>query len=206
MECYTHFESLVCLLDLIVAAMTFIKDTELFFGDGEEDATELLKDRMERDIAIGIKFLLKAQVKSDFHNMKGAVPGRFTLKKLSPPPNNDGHEDDEDFEFAEVRIDYVQHSMSAVMAYERFLLDKKMQHENNKAFHRRVKDNVHKAARHVKHKINNAASSAVFVNYAILATVCIFVILVIALAYLPWSWIPILGRSKRRRRRVKRND
>ena len=186
--------------------MTFIKDTELFFGDGEENATELLKDRMERDIAIGIQFLLKAQVKSDFHNMKGAVPGRFTLKKLSPPPNNDELEEDEDFEYAEVRIDYVQHSMSAVMAYESFLLDKKLQHENKKAFHKRVNDNVHKAVRRVKHKINTATSSAVFVNYVILATVCIFVVLVIALAYLPWSWIPILGQSKRGRRRVKRND
>lgn len=188
--------------------MSFIKDTELFFGDDEEeDATELLKDRIERDVAAGIKFLFQAQVKSDFHNMKGAVPARFTMKKLSPPPNDDERQEDEDFEYAEVRIDYVQHSMSAVMAYESFLLRKKEEYQNNKAFHKRVNEHVRKAVNHAKHRIHKAASSSVFVNYAILATVCVFVLLVIGLAYLPWSWIPILGgRSNRIRRRVKRND
>lgn len=187
--------------------MTFIQDSELFFRD-EEDATELLKDRIERDVTSGIRFLLKSQVKTDFHYMKGAVPGKFTTKKLSPPPldsNDDRHENDKDFDYAEVRIDYVQHGMSAVMAYEKFLLDKIEANHSNKAFHKRVHENVHKAVRDVKHKIHKAASSSIFVNYAILATVWLVAILVICLAYLPWAWIPIVGGSKRRRR-VKRKD
>ena len=190
--------------------MTFIQDSEMFFSSEKGDATELLINRIERDVGSGIRFLLKAQLKSDNYNMKGAVPGKFTTRtKLSPPPHSSKSgesDDDEDYDFAEVRVDYVQHSMSAIMAYEAFLLDKIEKNHNQKAFHERVHENVHKAVRHVKHKINKVASSSLYVNCIILGSVCCLVILVVCLAYLPLSSIPFFGKRRRRRRRVKRND
>ena len=174
--------------------MKFIKESETFFGS-EGDATELLRDRIERDVGSAIRFLLRAQLKSDYNNMKGAVPGEFISENLEPSGNA-----------AEVRVDYVQHSMSAIMAYEAFLLDKIEKRHNQKAFHERVHEHVHKAVRHVKHKFDAATSSSAFINYLILGTACWLVSVVVCLAYLPWSWIPFFGQRSRRRRRVKRND
>ena len=189
-----------------VAAMTFIQDSEVFFG-GESNASELLKDRIERDVSMGIRFLLKAQQKTDFNLMRGAVPGRFTGKKPAAlPPVSKEEEYDEDYDMAEVRVDYVQHSMSAVMAYEAFLLDKMGKRHEQLAFHEKVHHAVHHAVRHVKHKFDNATASTVFVNYAILGAVCLLVTIVLSIVYLPTSWLPFSARRHRRRRRVKRTD
>ena len=189
-----------------VAAMTFIQDSEVFFG-GESNASELLKDRIERDVGMGIRFLLKAQQKTDFNLMRGAVPGRFTGKKPAAlPPVSKEEEYDEDYDMAEVRVDYVQHSMSAVMAYEAFLLDKIGKRHEQLAFHEKVHHAVHHAVRHVKHKFDNATASAVFVNYAILGAVCLLVTIVLSIVYLPTSWLPFSARRHRGRRRVKRTD
>jgi len=185
----------------LLAAMTFIEESEMFFGT-EGDSTEPLRNRIERDVGSAIRFLLRAQLKTDYNNMKGAIPGQVTTEKLDLPE----YGEDEDFDFAEVRVDYVQHSMSAVMAYEAFLLDKMEKRHNQKAFHERVNEHVHKAVKHVKHKFDTATSSSVFVNYCILGAVCLLFGVVVCLAYLPSSWIPFLGRRSRRRRRVKRKD
>ena len=184
-----------------VAAMTFIEESEIFFGT-EGDSTEPLINRIERDVGSAIRFLLRAQFKTDYNNMKGAIPGQVTTEKLDLPE----YGEDEDFDFAEVRVDYVQHSMSAVMAYEAFLLEKMEKRHNQKAFHERVHEHVHKAVKHVKHKFDTATSSSVFVNYCILGAVCLLFSFAVCLAYLPWSWISFLGRRSRRRRRVKRKD
>lgn len=192
--CFKRIISWVSTLQPAVAAMKFIKESEIFFGS-EGDATELLRNRIERDVGSAVRFLLRAQIKSDYHNMKGAVPEEVTSENLEPSGKG-----------AEVRVDYVQHSMSAIIAYEDYLRDKVEKRHNQKAFHERVHDHVHKAVRHVKNKFDTATSSSVFVNYLILGTVCWLVSFVVCLAYLPWSWIPFLGRKRRRRRRVKRND
>lgn len=212
-------------LEGLLAAMTFVQDSEIYFGGGG-DGAELLKDRLERDVDTGIRFLLKSQQKNDANNMRGAVPGNFNGRKpVLPPGSSSSHEEDasksksnsndessedeehdEDFELADVRVDYVQHSMSAVMAYEAFLIDKLAKRHKGKAFHEKVHEHVHKVVHHVKHKIDVASASSTFVNCAIMGSVCLLLTIVVCLAYLPWSAIPFLGRPRRRRRRVKRND
>jgi hypothetical protein len=81
---------------------------ERFIGIGE-DHVENLKERMYRDISIGIKFFAYSQETVETLNMHGGVPLKY-------PPNGDSNK--------EVRVDYVQHSMSAVIAYERLLRSK----------------------------------------------------------------------------------
>lgn len=235
--CFTY-DSRTCptatRLEGLLAAMTFIEDSEVFFGD-EHDATELLKDRIERDMDMGIRFLLTTQQKSDRNDMRGAVPGKFTGRQPVFPIHraesndddpistkagtyeneneNEPESEDKDFNLAEVRVDYVQHSMSAVMAYETFLLDKLEKRHAQKGFHEKVHENVHKVhekvhkvVHRVKLKINTATASEVFVNYAILGAICLLAIVVICLAYFPWSWPRFLARHRRRRRRVKREE
>jgi hypothetical protein len=208
----TFLKSLSCFHDLMaVAAMTFISDREVFFG-GDSDATELLKDRMERDVGMGIRFLLDAQQKNNHNEMRGAVPGMYNGRKpvvssSRAGENSNDESEDENYDLAEVRVDYVQHSMSAVMAYEKFLLKKMEKQHKKKAFHEKVHEKVHKVVHHVKHKFEAATASSAFGNYCILGAVCSLVTIVVCLAYLPRSMIPFLGRGRRRkRRRVKRND
>jgi len=202
--------------------MTFVEDTELFFGP-ETDATELLRDRMDRDIELGISFLLRAQQKHNQNEMRGAVPGKWTGR--APRSQNGSNDDnsnsedesnsekeskDPDFSIAEVRVDYVQHSLSAVMAYEAYLLDKLDQEHNSKGFHEKVHEKFHKVAHHVKHHIEKAKASSVFMNYAIIAALGALITLAVCLAYQPFAYVPFprlfLLAGHRRRRRVKRND
>ena len=210
-----------------MAALTFVQESELFLGGNTEegvsktdkgDATELLRDRIERDIEMGIRFLLKAQHKSDRNNMRGAVPGKYTGRRpvFSTTKNNraahddqkGSEDDDEDYYIAEVRVDYVQHSMSAVMAYESFLLNKTQQ--KRKRFHEIVHEKVHNVAdpifHHVRRKIDTATRSSTFVNYAILVAVGFLVLVVVGLAYCPASLLPFSRRYPQRRRRGKRED
>jgi len=193
-------------LEGLLAALSFIQDSEVFLG-GESDAAELLKDRIERDVDMGIRFLLKAQVKNTQKNMLGAVPGMYSGKR--PVSNDNSEDEDEDFDLAEVRVDYVQHSLSAVMAYEAFLERKLEKLRGDKAFHEKVHEKVKKVAHHVKRQIDVATASSVFVNYAILASASLFVCIAVCLAYVPLSLIPCLRRCHRRRRRkrrIKRQD
>jgi len=92
-------------LEGLLASMTFVKDSEMFL---EEDEAEPLKDRMMFWIRHGADFILNSMQyeDNDHHNMVGGVP------KIFPPRKGDDKE---------VRIDYVQHSMSAMIAYERML-------------------------------------------------------------------------------------
>jgi hypothetical protein len=92
-------------LEGLLAAMTFVRDDELFVVDWLPKV-ERLRDRMLFFIQLGINFLLDAQETDTTYNMHGGVPARF-------PPES---EDDKD-----VRVDYVQHSMSAMIAYETYL-------------------------------------------------------------------------------------
>lgn len=87
-----------------VAALTFIQDSEVY-GDNTN-----LRERIWDDVTLGIQFLLDAQQTSTDNNMRGAVPAKYPYKK--------GDDDDDDME---VRVDYVQHSMSAVIAYEQMI-------------------------------------------------------------------------------------
>mmetsp|Transcript_6369 Transcript_6369/g.15272 ORF Transcript_6369/g.15272 Transcript_6369/m.15272 type:complete len:200 (+) Transcript_6369:208-807(+) len=199
--------------------MTFIQDSEVFFGGrGEEegynsnnnsnDATELLKDRIERDVDMGIRFLLQAQQKSDQRNMRGAVPGKFTGKQPVFSAKGGNDEDDEDFDLAEVRIDYVQHSLSAVMAYEAYLLDKIEKRNAGKAFHEKVHEKVRSVADPIIHRVRNhidkATSTDANVNYGILGAMGLLVLAVVCVAYMPW--ICCSSRHRRRKRRIKRSD
>lgn len=222
---------------LSVAAMTFIQESELFLGSYSEedvdrkkdndqgDATELLLDRIEHDVGLGIQFLLEAQEKSNRNGMRGAVPGKFTGKRPSLPKkkdqrqqhqaSNDDEEDsgdedeDENYEISEVRVDYVQHSMSAIMAYEAFLLNKTKRKQ--KGFHQVVNEKVHRVTdpiiHHVRKKIGIATRSSTFVNYALLGGVICIVLAVVVLAYCPmlFTW-PCSKRYRHKRHRIKRKD
>jgi hypothetical protein len=95
-------------LEGLIAALSFIRPEERFIGL-DEDHVENLRKRMYRDIRIGIKFLVYSQETVETLNMHGGVPLKY-------PPDGDKNK--------EVRVDYVQHSMSAVIAYERLLLSK----------------------------------------------------------------------------------
>jgi len=215
-------------LEGLLAALTFVQESELFLGGNTEDAsrtdkgdaTELLRDRIERDVEMGIRFLLKAQQKSDRNNMRGAVPGKYTGKRpvLSTKYNRAGRiahddqegseDDDEDYYIAEVRVDYVQHSMSAVMAYESYLLNKTQQ--KRKRFHEKIHEKVHNIAdpilHHVRKKIDTATRSSTFVNYAILVAVGFLILVMVGLAYCPASLLPFSRRYPRRPRLHKRED
>lgn len=89
----------------MIAALSFVREHEMFTSDNEEGAERLL-DRMHHDIRAGINFLLNSQETDESNNMHGAVPVKFPS---------------EDHKAKEVRVDYVQHSMSAMIAYEKLL-------------------------------------------------------------------------------------
>jgi hypothetical protein len=85
-----------------VAALTFIQES-----DGDDDGEYFhLREQIWDDVTLGIQFLLQAQQTSTENNMRGAIPVKFP------------HRFDSDYE---VRVDYVQHSMSAMIAYEKML-------------------------------------------------------------------------------------
>jgi len=92
----------------MMAGLTFVKDDEMFL---EENDVELLRDRMVFWIQHGADFVTKSQYNKDNNNnnknMFGGVPRKFPQKS---------HDQ------MEVRIDYVQHSMSGIIALEQFLL------------------------------------------------------------------------------------
>ena len=153
--------------------------------------------------------------------MRGAVPGKYTGQHPANEKfyeSNLGHaadadadaasedeedSEDEDYDISEVRVDYVQHSMSAVMAYESFLLNKKNQKEEGKRFRDKVNEKVHRVADNMKHKIDDVTRSSTFVNLALLCIVVFLMLAMIGIAYFPLS---SLTRRKHRRRRVKRQD
>lgn len=96
-------------LEGLLAAMTFVRDDELFVADWVPKV-ERLRDRMLYFIEMGVDFLLESQETDTTYNMHGGVPAKYPTKR----------EDDK-----EVRVDYVQHSMSAMIAYEKFLENEK---------------------------------------------------------------------------------
>jgi len=213
--CFTY-DSRTCgtatRLEGLLAAMTFIGDSEMYLGT-EDDAAELLKDRIERDVGMGIRFLLNAQQKNDHNNMRGAIPGKFVIGDPQPPEQHHSGSSDEEhdlaFDLAEVRVDYVQHSLSAVIAYESFLLGRLEKNHGEKAFHEKVQEVYkvyHKVKRHVKHRFDIATASQAFVNYAILGSICFLVSVAVCLAYSPCSIFSFLAGRRRRRRRNKRKD
>ena len=79
------------------------------FKSDEENVVKPLRDRIFEDVSQGIEFILSSQQTSTENNMLGAVPVRF-------PPKADSALKD-----SSVRIDYPQHSMSAVIAYEAYV-------------------------------------------------------------------------------------
>lgn len=99
-------------LEGLLAALSFIRETEIFVGEREHVA-EPLRERMLHDVKAGIAFLLGSQETDDAYNMQGGVP-----EKYPPSKQND----------REVRVDYVQHSMSAVIAYENLVLNERYHH------------------------------------------------------------------------------
>ena len=96
-------------LEGLIAAMSFVRKDERFFAVDEKHVSNL-KERMMEAIEISIKFLMDSQEVNDSFSMHGGVPLRFPVKS------------DED---KVVRVDYVQHAMSAIMAYEELLKSQK---------------------------------------------------------------------------------
>lgn len=162
-------------LEGLLAAMTFVKDSELFV---EEDVAEPLKDRMMFWIRHGADFVLNSMEQEDKgnHNMVGGVP------KIYPPKRK---------EDKEVRIDYVQHPMSAMIAYEQML--------NREGLYA-PKAKIQRVASAVKRNIRKVAAS---VNrdsmeeqplYLILSIVLIVAVMVVAAS----SMVKKTPRSKKR--------
>jgi hypothetical protein len=89
-------------LEGLLASLSVVKDHEIFI-DVNTQKVAPLRDIMVRYIEIGVDFLLDAQQTEEANNMKGAIPARSPIIK--------------DVDSA-VRVDYVQHCMSAVIAYE----------------------------------------------------------------------------------------
>jgi hypothetical protein len=96
-------------LEGLTASLSFVRDSEMFVSE-YEDKAERLVDRMRHDIRLGVQFLIESQETDDSHNMHGGVPVIF------PAENHHSRE---------VRVDYVQHSMSAMIAYEKLLLSER---------------------------------------------------------------------------------
>ena len=92
-------------LEGLLAATTFVRDDELFVVDWDPKV-ERLQDRMLYFIQLGVDFLLESQEENTSYNMQGGVPAVY-------PADSDKKK--------EVRVDYVQHSMSAMIAYEKYL-------------------------------------------------------------------------------------
>jgi len=233
-------------LEGLLATLTFIKESEIYMGDEgiEDGTTELLRDRIEYDVAMGIRFLLNAQHKSNRNNMRGAMPGKYIPPKAVVDSNvnnddtdTDDEEDDEEEEnmTTEVRVDYVQHSMSAVIAYESYLLEKQQRIidessdgiNNNSNDNNNFKNKVHDVADHITKRIRSRMilpntmtttmtnnNNDTLANFALLGIILFFVLIIIYIAYMP----SLLGLSssslkrffnkKRRggRRRIKRQD
>jgi hypothetical protein len=89
-------------LEGLLACLSVVKDYEMFI-DVNGNVVVPMRERMLKYIELGVDFLLDAQQNEDIHDMKGAVPVRSPIER-----DSDGV----------VRVDYVQHGMSAVLAYE----------------------------------------------------------------------------------------
>jgi hypothetical protein len=112
--CHTGSDARTCptatRLEGLIAALSFVRPEERFVVDSQ-DKMENLRDRMIYFIELGIEFLLSSQETSTINNMQGGVPVKYPITE---------HQGSR-----EVRVDYVQHSMSGMIAYERLLLSKK---------------------------------------------------------------------------------
>ena len=203
----------------------------------EDGTTELLRDRIEYDVAMGIRFLLNAQHKSNHHNMRGAMPGKYVppitttttttnksnLKKLVDIDNGDEENEEEEEEqnmTTEVRVDYVQHSMSAVIAYESYLLEKQQRIIDDESgtkksnFKNKVRGVADHITKHIRSKIHNKnnpnATNDTLANFALLGILMFFVLIIIYIAYMPSllssSSLKRLFNTRRGKRRIKRKD
>lgn len=90
-------------LEGLLAALTYLPD-----GDG------LLQRRMRKAVRLGMTFLLRAQVRSGPH------AGAFPWAVLEAPPGEGAEEFNR--RRREVRIDYVQHALCAMIRYEAVML------------------------------------------------------------------------------------
>jgi len=172
-------------LEGLLASLTFIREGEVYVGE-EEHIAQPLRERIEESVALGVRFLLDAQQSSTENNMQGGVPACYPVK----------HTDD-----AYVQIDYVQHSMSAMMAYEKFVHDKKK--NSNK-----IRQGVSKLKQFgagVANRVVQSSSTVVatggnnpdaYFNYFLLIVVIVTVLVIMFFVYMPRS----------RRKRVKRRD
>ena len=207
----------------------------------EDGTTELLRDRIEYDVAMGIRFLLNAQHKSNHNNMRGAMPGKYVppitttttttttnksnLKKLVDIDNGDEENEEEEEEeeqnmTTEVRVDYVQHSMSAVIAYESYLLEKQQRIIDDESgtkksnFKNKVRGVADHITKHIRSKIHNKnnpnATNDTLANFALLGILMFFVLIIIYIAYMPSllssSSLKRLFNTRRGKRRIKRKD
>ena len=203
---------------LIVAALTFIQDSEVYLGDPDhaDTTTELLRDRIEHDVTWGIQFLLHAQHTTNEQGMRGAMPGKVRPQikwgTRHEAEEESSSEDQEDPLLTEVRVDYVQHSLSAVIAYEAYLLQKeeKVQQDQKRRpiFHTNMSDKVHKVQAtvtehvhtaqdkvhhvtdHVKQRLRTQNSTTTpmdtFINVALLLGILLFFfVIVVYVLYVP---------------------
>ena len=208
---------------LIVAALTFIQDSEVYLGDPDhaDTTTELLRDRIEDDVTWGIQFLLHAQHTTNEKGMRGAMPGKVQPGVAHPATEETEHEaaeeesssdDPEDPLLTEVRVDYVQHSLSAVIAYEAYLLQKDKVQQDQKHRHssfntklsdkvhnvqatvtehvHTAQDKVHHVTDHVKQRLRTQNSTTTpmdtFINVALLLGILLFFfVIVVYVLYVP---------------------
>jgi len=202
-------------LEGLLATLTFLQESELYMGDEghEGTTTELLQDRIEHDVAMGIRFLLNAQQQTNTNQMRGAVPGKYnpTTKSNTKNRENSGSgsadassseeeesEEEEDNLSNEVRVDYVQHSMSAVIAYEAYLLQKEAkaaakQRNNNDTFQTKVQEKVHGVTDHLKKQMHRGRHtlttttkmSETYANVVLVGILLFFVCIILYIVLVP---------------------
>ncbi|KAG7339085.1 hypothetical protein IV203_025815 [Nitzschia inconspicua] len=163
-------------LEGLLAALTFIRESEMYIGEDEHIA-QPLRERIEEIIEYGVKFLLDAQELSSINNMQGGLPERYPIKDPEEESN--------------VRVDYVQHSMSAIIAYEQYVLEKKrgvklvrQGVKNIKKLRDKVADRIHRPRRSSRGDAVVAGPDA-GINYVLLAICCILILTTVVMVYKP---------------------
>jgi hypothetical protein len=176
-------------LEGLLAALSFVRDSEMYIGE-EEGIAQPLRERIEESIEYGIKFLLDSQELASNNHMDGGVPERYPIKN----PEDD----------ANVRVDYVQHSMSAVIAYEQYVQEKK--HSGGKLVRqgmKKLKKFRENVVAKVHHKKGVNRGDAVITNAD--AGVNMFLLLIVS-ALILGVVVMVYRPHQKRRRRLKRKD
>lgn len=151
------------------------------FVSEQERVVQPLRDRIIHDVKLGVRFVLGSQQTTTKNNMLGGVPERF-------PAKNDGD--------GNVRIDYPQHSMSAMIAYERFLLEERKKSGGRLGINHLRKLLPRGSPQKGGDGSNGAGTHSLWANFILMGSILLIgIVLVVSVFISP---------NRRRRRRLKK--